>query len=243
MSEPWYIESFREDYLKIYAHRTDEAARLEVEQIISLLNMKTGTNVLDLCCGNGRHSRALAQKGFKVTGLDLSEVLLQDAREKSKDTDVTYIHGDVRHLPFTQSFDYVLNLFTSFGYFEEMEENKKVFDSIKQSLKPEGQYLIDFLNPEYVKANLVPESFRKVGDIQVTENRRIEKQKVIKDITVQDGSNLRYYQEQVNLFHLDDMCDMLSSCHLEVTDIYGQLDREPYNEVHSPRMIIVGRSK
>jgi ubiquinone/menaquinone biosynthesis C-methylase UbiE len=241
-SAPWYVESFKQDYLKIYAHRNDETAEQEVDLIISLLGMKTGSAVLDLCCGHGRHSRALARRGFQVTGLDLSEVLLAEARRRQKELPaIRYVRGDVRHIPFKNEFDYVLNLFTSFGYFEERAENIKVFEGISRALKTNGMYLIDFLNPGYVKRNLKPFSKRQVDQFEIIERRRIEDGKVVKVIEVRDGENVRNYEERVQLIDSDTMMDMLKDVGLEVTGIYGDLQGEDYDAVHSPRMVLVGR--
>jgi SAM-dependent methyltransferase len=241
MSDPWYIKSFQDDYLKIYSHRTDEAAKEEVNQITSLLNMETKKNVLDLCCGNGRHSRQLAKLGYQVTGIDLSTVLLQEAEQRNDTKAIRYLHRDVRDLPFKEEFDYVLNLFTSFGYFEQVEENMKVFTSIYNSLKQDGKFLIDFLNPGYVKNTLVPYSERTVDDLLVIEKRRIEGKKVCKDIEIHQGEKIRIYQEQVNLFEYEEMESMIGRSGLEVTQVYGDFKQQTYDELESPRMIIIGK--
>lgn len=241
MTEPWYIKSFQEDYLKIYAHRTDEAAQLEVNQIVKVLDMQAGHHVLDLCCGNGRHSRQLAQLGFHVTGIDLSDVLLQDAQKGNNEHHIRYIQSDVRHIPFEAEFDVVLNLFTSFGYFEESGENQKVFQSIHRALKDGGQFLIDFLNPQYIKDHLVPSSERKVGDLLIKETRRIDDSTVSKQIEVIEGQKTRVYEENVQLFEYPEMENMLRQAGLSVRDVYGNFDLEPYDRIKSPRMVIVGR--
>jgi SAM-dependent methyltransferase len=241
MSEPWYIKSFQDDYLKIYSHRTDEAAKEEVNHITSLLNMETNKNVLDLCCGNGRHSRQLYKLGYQVTGIDLSTVLLQEAEQKNDHNAIRYLHRDVRDLPFKEEFDYVLNLFTSFGYFEQVEENMKVFTSIYNSLKQDGEFLIDFLNPGYVKNTLVPYSERTVDDLLIIEKRRIEGKKVCKDIEIHQGEQVRSYQEQVNLFEYDEMESMIQHSGLELTQVYGDLEQHTYDALESPRMIIIGK--
>lgn len=241
MSEPWYVKSFQQDYLKIYSHRTDEAAREEVNEIISLMKMTPKSKVLDLCCGNGRHSRQLAERGFQVTGIDLSQVLLDDAEKKEVNGLIRYYQHDVRNLPFEEEFDYILNLFTSFGYFEEEDENRKVFESIFQALKKNGRFLVDFLNPGYVKSTLVPYSERTVGDILIIEKRKIEGKKVCKDIEVHEGNDIRTYQEQVNLFEYAEMKTMLTSAGLDITNVYGSFDQRSYSSSNSPRMIIIGK--
>ncbi|GGK12323.1 methyltransferase [Caldalkalibacillus thermarum] len=240
MGEPWYVHSFTEDYLKIYAHRNDEAAEQEVAQIVNVLGMKKGSAVLDLCCGHGRHSRALARRGFQVTGLDLSQVLLAEAEKRNGEFGIRYVQGDVRHIPFTDEFDYVLNLFTSFGYFETRKENLSVFRGISSALKTNGQFLIDFLNPGYVKRNLVPYTERQADKLFIVERRQIQGNQVVKTIEVREGEQVRHYKEQVQLFTYEEMEEMMKEAGLKVTDVYGSLEQEAYDPVHSPRMIIIG---
>jgi len=242
MDEPWYVESFQDDYLKIYAHRTEQAAKEEVQKISTLLAMKPGSRVLDLCCGNGRHSRQLAARGFIVTGVDLSSFLLKEATKKNKGGQITYLEADVRHLPFNEEFDYVLNLFTSFGYFEQESENQKVFTSIYQALKPGGRFLIDFLNPSYVQENLLPVSERNVDQVYIKERRRIEENQVIKQIEIkEEGQEPRYYLEKVRLFKLEEMLAMLLNASLQFEQVFGDFSQSPYDPVKSPRMIIIGK--
>lgn len=119
----WYEESFGSDYLMVYKHRDVQGASEEVQKMSSLLQLKKYAEVLDLCCGMGRHSMALHELGYRVTGVDLSETLLNEARKLDIDSQVYWIQGDMRNLPVTNTYDAVLNLFTSFGYFEEDAEN------------------------------------------------------------------------------------------------------------------------
>lgn len=161
----WYEKSFGEDYLVVYKHRDFGGARKEVERMISWLGLPPGSKVLDLCCGMGRHSLALAEAGYEVTGVDLSEVLLREARSQKGAEQVTWLRSDMRDLPLTGGFDAVVNLFTSFGYFEEDEEQVKVLREIYRMLKPGGKFVIDYLNPAYVIRHLVPHSTREDGKI------------------------------------------------------------------------------
>jgi len=242
MNEPWYIKSFQKDYLKIYSHRTEEAAKIEMDQILNVLLPKPNSTILDLCCGNGRHSRQLAKRGYKVTGIDLSRDLLVEAKNNEYADRIRYIQSDVREIPFEEEFDYVFNLFTSFGYFEDLDENRKVFQAIHKALKQNGTFLIDFLNPGYIRKNLVPESQRIVEDMTIIEKRKIEHGQVIKEIIVQEsGESDRYYEERVNLFELKEMKAMLEQSRLQLEKVYGDFDLNPYHEVDSPRMILIGK--
>ncbi|UUZ84364.1 methyltransferase domain-containing protein [Paenibacillus sp. P26] len=123
MSE-WYKKSFGNDYLLVYKHRDLQGAYAEVRSMMEWLQPPEGAEVLDLCCGMGRHSMALNRFGFHVTGVDLSDVLLTEARRLDTEEEVRWVQGDMRQVPLNETFDAVVNLFTSFGYFDTDEEKR-----------------------------------------------------------------------------------------------------------------------
>ncbi|WP_379130724.1 class I SAM-dependent methyltransferase [Paenibacillus sp. sgz500958] len=238
----WYEDSFGEDYLIVYRHRDFGGARREVDKMIVWLNLPCGAKVLDLCCGMGRHSLVLAEAGYEVTGVDLSEPLLREARAQEGAGAVTWLRSDMRCLSLDGGFDAVVNLFTSFGYFEEDEEQLKVLREIRRMLKPGGKFIIDFLNPGYVIRNLVPHSSREDSDNLIDEQRRIEDGYVKKDITLTskaDGTP-RCYQERVKLYSLDAFRAMLAEAGLQLDMVHGNYDEDTYHEETSTRMIFVG---
>ena len=197
----WYKESFGEDYLLVYQHRSKEQAEQEVKQFIQWLALKPNDRILDLCCGSGRHTISLAELGYHVVGIDLSETLLKKAVVDSQGLPVTFIHGDMRQLPFVDhSFQVVLNLFTSFGYFEGNDSNLRVLKEMSRVLEPDGRFCIDFLNADYVREHLVPESKRIIGNTLIHEVREIKGDTVIKMIRVVDPANERVYYERVKMY-------------------------------------------
>ncbi|WP_313996183.1 methyltransferase domain-containing protein [uncultured Paenibacillus sp.] len=183
----WFERSFGSDYMIVYKHRDWENAAREVRNMIGFLNLPAGAKVLDVGCGMGRHALALSALGFRVSGVDLSEELLREAARKDTERRVRWLRGDMRHLPFANgSFDATVNFFTSFGYFGSEEENASVLGELRRVLKPGGRFLIDFLNPAYVRRTLVPFSERTDGETgwTITESRRIENEAVVKDIRI-----------------------------------------------------------
>lgn len=210
----------------------------------SWLRLPADAKVLDLCCGMGRHSLALSEEGYQVTGIDLSDVLLEEARELDRDQAVTWISSDMRRLPLEdQEFDAVLNLFTSFGYFTKDEEHIKVLEEIWRVLKPGGRFIIDFLNPAYVKMNLVPESSRESEGQRIDERRQIENGYVKKEITITDsnGGEPRQYNERVKLYTCDAFQLMVEEAGLCIDQIHGSYEEDQYEPETSPRMIFIGR--
>ncbi|MNO22824.1 Cypemycin methyltransferase [compost metagenome] len=241
MSE-WYKDSFGADYLIVYKHRDFGGARREVEQMIGWLELPPGAKVLDLCCGMGRHSLALAESGYEVTGVDLSEVLLKEARAQKGSEQVHWVRADMRELPLAGGLDAVVNLFTSFGYFEEDKEHIRVLREIYRVLKPGGRFVIDFLNPGYVIHHLVPYSTREDGENQIDESRRIEQGYVKKDIILtskKDGTR-RQYREQVKLYPLEKFQELLEQSGLQIEFVHGSYDGGVYDPKTSSRMIIKG---
>lgn len=238
----WYEKSFGEDYLIVYKHRDFGGARQEVERMIAWLGLPQGSKVLDLCCGMGRHSLALAQAGYEVTGVDLSEVLLREAKSQAGAEQVAWLRSDMRDLPLTGGFDAVVNLFTSFGYFEEDEEQLKVLREIYRMLKPGGKFVIDFLNPPYVIRHLVPHSIREDGDILIDESRRIEDGYVKKDIILTSKSDLtpRRYHERVKLYSLEKFSEMIEEAGLQLEAVHSSYEEEVYDAESSTRMIFSG---
>lgn len=238
----WYEESFGEDYLLVYKHRDFGGARREVERMIGWLNLPQGAKVLDLCCGMGRHSLALAEAGYEVTGVDLSEPLLCEARSQAGAKAVTWVRSDMRKLPLSGGFDAVVNLFTSFGYFEEDEEQIKVLREIHRMLKPGGKFIIDFLNPAYVIRHLVPHSVRKDGDYLIDESRRIDGGYVKKDIilTSKADGTPRQYHERVKLYPLETFREMLTKAGLRLDVVHGSYTEDEYDAETSARMIFLG---
>jgi SAM-dependent methyltransferase len=240
----WYEESFGQDYLLVYKHRDIQGAQAEVKRMVNWLDLNEGSRIFDLCCGMGRHSVALADEGYRVTGMDLSKVLLEEARRLDDSGRITWLEGDMRQVPASGPFDAVVNLFTSFGYFEEDAENAKVLAEISRILKPGGRFIIDFLNPDYVVNNLVPHSVRQDEGITIDETRTIEDGFVRKRIVLSEQDRPeRGYLEQVKLYGLEDFRRLSEGTGLVIEQAYGHYDGSPYIAEISQRLIMTGRKE
>ena len=140
----WWADYFDAQYLLEYEPLfSPERDRQEVARIMDVLGLPSGARVLDVPCGQGRHAHLLAEAGFDVDGLDYSRDLLAKARERGTGKTLRYTRGDMRHLParWTGRFDAVLNLFTSFGFFAEPADDRKVVEEFARMLKPGGLLL------------------------------------------------------------------------------------------------------
>ena len=156
----WWEGVFGEEYLKTYVDSiTPAKTKAQVDFIVKNLKLRKGVSILDLACGQGRHSIELAKRGYKVTGLDFSKYLINIAKEnaKKKRMAADFIQGDMRNLYFRNKFDAIINIFTSFGYFDKEEDNIKVIKKISRALKPRGKFLVDLANPINLLVQLTPD--------------------------------------------------------------------------------------
>lgn len=241
----WYERSFGEDYLLVYKHRNQLEADRFVQNVIGWLKLAQGSRILDLCCGAGRHALALADAGYRVTGVDLSPVLLRKAKESDSDGCVRWVRADMLALPedgtFTECFDAVVNLFTSFGYFETETEHLNVLKQIRRALKPGGRFVMDVLNAGYTQDHLVPFSRREENGVMISESRSIQNGFVIKEIVIEErGSRPRSYTERVKLYSPEAIKSMMEGAGLRVNAMRGSYDGDAYDQLSSPRMIMTG---
>ncbi len=239
----WFKEWFNDpDYLILYQHR-DET---EAEELIQLLEkkgyLKPKSEVLDLACGNGRHSFQLALRNHSVTGLDLSDTLLQIAESASIKTSlpVKFVRGDMRSFNFPAQFDVILNLFTSFGYFETNEENVKVISNVFSSLKQGGFFVLDYLNSEYLQDNIEPETVSEIDDLIIIQRRKIFKKRIIKDIVIQKNGYQKSYREEVTLYSKADITAFFQAAGFNIVDLFGNYNGESFKS-SSPRLILAGK--
>ncbi len=240
----WFESSFGKDYLMVYAHRDETAAEREATQVIKWLKLPTGSRIVDYCCGNGRHAVAVAGHGYQVSGMDLSADLLMVASKRSVKPGVAleWHQGDARQAPFNnETFDGLMNLFTSFGYLATDEENEQVICEMVRVLRTGGRMVMDYLNAGRVRANLVPYSERDVGEMKIEERRWIADQCVHKEIRILEvGQSPRVYLERVRLYEKSDLIEMLARNGVQIEEVYGDFDEAEFDPMLSPRLILVG---
>jgi SAM-dependent methyltransferase len=245
---PWFDRAFGRLYLTVYAHRDDEEARRSAPKVLRLLGVPWNARILDVGCGEGRYARALQALGCRVTGVDRSRELLEEARRRSPDLPGTpsYVLGDMREMPFVQQFEGAISMFTSFGYFETRRDDLRAFESVRRALVPGGRFLVDFLNASEVRASLVPESTELRPPYRIEIRRRIEpgtdRPTVVKEVRAVDVRTddvQGEFQERVRLYEPDDLDALLAEARLSpVGPRYGDVDGRPHDE-RSPRLVRV----
>ncbi|MBI1388343.1 MAG: methyltransferase domain-containing protein [bacterium] len=241
----WWREWFNDIYLDVYAHRDDASARIEAQRAVETLGLQPGDRILDLCCGAGRHCRALRRAGFNnVFGLDFSHPLLRFALHEKPRAD--YMRGDMRLLPLRgESIDAVTSFFTSFGYFKTNVENLRVLQEIGRVLVSGGRFFIDYLNPDYVRDHFEPHSARRHGEYEISETRRFSEdgERIEKEIVIRNwGGEERRFCESVRLYSLAEIETMLDGAGLAAERVFGDFDASPPAR-ERPRTIVSGRKQ
>ena len=240
----WFKDWFNtEEYLNVYKHRNEEDAKKLVDLILNKIAVPPDGKVLDLACGPGRHSILFAQKGFKVSAVDLSKNLLKVALDSAVKSNVyvNFIEADLRNLCIKPKFDLVVNLFTSFGYFEDDKENFKLFHRAFYFLNDNGYFVLDFFNKDYLEKNIVSSSEGCIDNSKIVQERKIEGQRIIKKITISKDGNQRHFMESVRMYSKDELITGIENSGLRVDKIFGDVRGRTFDLETSPRIIIIAR--
>ena len=204
----WWEEAFRADYLRVYPHRDDAEAAVDIADLTrvttewgqKLLGLAEGKRVLDLGCGAGRHLRAMRGRGIRTLGADFSADLLAEARRRESGP---LVRCDMRRLPFRDAvFDAVTMFFNSFGYFDSEAQDRTVLAEAVRVLAPGGGLLVDLMNAAMVRARLVPRSERREGSLNIVEERSLAEdgRRVVKRVTLRERDRVRTWTESVRLY-------------------------------------------
>lgn len=228
---PWYKTYFGKDYLRKNAPvlPAERTAR-EVDGIVTLLALPAGSSILDLCCGHGRHTIALAQRGYQMTGQDLSEVFLQEAQvqAEAQNVQVHWVHSDMRNVPFENEFDAVINIFTAFGYLENEEEDQKVLQQVYKALKLGGLFLMESVHRDGLMRHYAPHAISRYSDgLMVLEERTFDlltsRNEVVVTMLTPEGHRAEYHH-YLRMYTLTELVHMLAAAGLQVKAYYSGWD-------------------
>ncbi len=234
----WFASWFDSPYYHIlYKDRNYREAQIFMDNLTHYLNLPEKAKVLDLACGKGRHSIYLNQLGFDVIGADLSENSISEASKNINETLHFQVH-DMRE-PFEDKFDAIFNLFTSFGYFENDDDNLKTLIAIKNSLTDYGFAVIDFMNVNQVIANLVPEEVKTVDGIDFHIKRYVADNHIFKEIDFTDQGETYHFTEKVKALTLDDFKEMMDEAGIYLLDVFGDYKLKKFHKNTSERLIMI----
>jgi len=239
--QDWFATWFNSPYYHIlYKNRNEKEAENFINRLIGHLGLPKKSRALDLACGKGRHSLQLHKSGFKVIGIDLSKESITHAKQHERE-DLEFFVSDMRTLSWSNYFDVVVNLFTSFGYFHNTEDDQKTISSVANALKPNGLFVFDFLNAVKVENNLVANEEKTIDGIRFQINREVENGIIVKQIRITDGKSEHYFKEEVDALNLSTLESYLKNAELTVVDVYGNYQLEKFNEQVSDRLIIIAK--
>lgn len=243
MAEWFEDEAFwKELYEFLFPEGRFKAAAEQVEKILDLVSKDTG-DVLDLACGPGRHAIVLAEKGYRVTAVDRSGFLLEIARKKAKESgvEVEWIHKDMREFCRPDAFDLVINMFTSFGYFENKDEDVVVLKNIHSSLRKDGFCFMDMAGKEWLAKNYKQTLSHENADGSLL----IERHDISDDWTrinnewiLLRGNEAKRFRFSHTLYSGQELKDRLLMAGFSAVNLYGGLDGRPY-DLNANRLIAV----
>lgn len=242
--ENWFVDWFNSSYYYLlYQNRDFSEAEDFIARLMDHLSCScVNPTVLDLACGNGRHSIQLNEMGYDVLGLDLSKNNIEYAKQFSNER-LHFKTADMRELPMQNHFDLVLNLFTSFGYFQEEKENQKVITSISKALKKDGRLVLDYLNAPKVSASFPHDEVIQRGEITFQIKKFIENGFIVKDIQFDAKGEAHHYREYVKNISLQQFKQYFESNDLELISTFGDYKFGDFDLENSDRLIMIAKKK
>ena len=253
--KPWYKALFERDYYDYFigagprqrTHEEDaQRNNAQVDFIVEALGVPEGARVLDLCCGWGRLSIPLAERGYRVAGLDLSKYHIRLAKQAAKraGVDADFVNADMRKIPGRARYDAVINCFTSFGYLETEAEDQRVLDGVRRALKPGGRFFIETMNHDNLMRIFRESEFRELADGAYMMERRnydVRTGRVEHDwIYVTTDGERHIQSHSLRLYTFTELERMLKQAGLTVRDAWGGFDGSDYT-MYSQRMVVLAQ--
>lgn len=241
MEKQWFETWFDSPYYHLlYKNRDNSEAAKFMDELISFLNADPGAYFIDLACGKGRHSVHLHKKGFKVTGLDFSSNNVSYAQMSSDDS-LNFFRHDMRESFPVSEADYIVNLFTSFGYFESDHEHVQTIRNINAALRNKGIFVIDYLNSSWVLDALRVHETKSVDNIVFNIRKELTDGFIVKTIEFVYNGSSKSFQEKVRAFSEEDLVSMLTSNGFTIENVFGNYSLDPFDRENSERLIIIAR--
>lgn len=240
-SKDWFVDWFDSPYYHIlYRNRNDIEAKKFILNLNNYLNPKPQSKLIDVACGKGRHSVFMAELGYDVHGFDLSKNNIIEAKKNQKEN-LSFFINDIRTPLNLDYYNYAFNLFTSFGYFESLNDNQKAINAISSSLKANGTLVLDFMNSNKVINDLTKSETIFIDNIIFNIKRGYNNGFIIKDIKFTDKGVNYNYQERVKAISLSEFKDYFENAKLKIETIFGNYDLEEFDIHSSDRLIIVAK--
>ncbi len=247
VDSPWWETYFDERYLLEFEPLFEETInRAEVTRLMEILELPDGARILDCPCGQGRHAHLLAEAGFDVTGIDYSMHLLRIAKARGTGRRLRYRRGDMRRLPssFTGRFDAVLNLFTSFGFFDTAADDARVMHEFARVLAPGGRLVWYGGSRDGVVARWVGrDSWKTQNATRVSHDRAFDP--ISGEITIQTtwrgptGAGQRMHR--IRLYTATRLAELCTEAGLVVEAVYDGLEDRPLRRTSAEMLLVASK--
>jgi SAM-dependent methyltransferase len=246
--KPWYDhDNYWITFESILFHQKRLAdTPSQVDNIIKLLNVKEGAKILDLCCGIGRHSLEFARRGFQVTGVDRTKSYLDKAKNQAKaeKLPIEFVNEDMRMFCRAEAFDVAINMFTSFGYFDDAADDRKVVENVRRSLKSNGKFLIEMEGKELLARKFRERDWNEINGLIILEERKLLNnwEKVAgRWIILKDGQRFEH-KFVIRLYSAVEITSLVKQCGFTEVHVYGSLDGIDYDQ-SAKRLVVVAQKK
>lgn len=239
MHKNWFENWFDSPYYHIlYQNRNDEEAEFFIDNICIYLKPSLESKLLDVACGRGRHSVYFNKKGYQITGIDLSPASIAFAKRFANENLHFYVH-DIREVFQPNAFDIALNLFTSFGYFNSVQEHIDALKAVKESLRPGGLLVLDYLNTEKTIKHLNHREVKRLNEINFYISREFSDDSIIKHIKFEDKGQMYTFQERVKAFTYNDFENIFTLSGFNIIQVFGDYSLNSFDSSNSNRLIFI----
>lgn len=247
--KPWHDrdEFWERTAASMFSERVIAAAPQDVENIIALLGLQPGASVLDLCCGVGRHAIELARLGFRVTAVDRTQDYLDraSARAEKEGLSIEFVCADMRAFCREAAFDAVVNLYTAFGYFEDIEEDRQVVRNVWRSLVPGGAFVLELMGKEVLARIYQARDWAELEDGSLM----LQERTIARDwswmenrwILIRDGERTEF-QLGHRVYSAAELKGLLTGCGFAQASAYGNLGGAPYDQA-ARRLVVVAQKE
>ena len=234
----WFKTWFNSPYYELlYKNRNENEAKLFINKLIKHLSPNKNSYFLDLCCGKGRHAKYINSLGYKIDGTDLSKRNI-DYLKKFNNKKIHFFQSDMRKIDSINKYDYILNLFTSFGYFEEKKDDLLVAKNINKALKNQGILVIDFINMKKALNQIKKKENKKIEHIKFEINKYYDNNFLYKKIDFWDKKNKYSFIEKIKILHQEDFENIFKENNLKLIAKFGDYNLNNFKN-DSDRLIMI----
>ena len=237
-TKTWFSEWFNTAYYHtLYKNRDNAEAQKFIKNLVTFLKLPIENTILDLACGKGRHSIFLNSLGYTVIGADLSENSIEYANQFGN-SNLKFMVQDMRK-PFNIKVDAIFNMFTSFGYFDDDNDDIKVLKNIEDMIATNGVAVIDYMNVNKVIKNLVKSETVTRDNLDFKIKRHLTNGFITKDIDLSDQGKEYHFQERVKAIDLEKFKSYCTHANLKINHIFGDYNLSEFDNETSDRLILI----